>query len=578
MANIFISYHNEARAVAEALSRDCSELGEEPWYDRALSGGQAWWDQILERIRTCDVFVFILSPGGLGSVPCQREWGYAAALGKSVLPVLPAHYADKVPLIRLPPALSAIQYVEWHADDRESALRLGRALKGLPEPGPLPDPLPDPPDVPLSYLTEIAGTLGSADRIGLEAQGEILAQLKAGLKDPEEQSNAESLLSELRGRDDVLASVAGEIDALIKHRRRWLLPAGIAVAVLVAAAAGFAVSSFTPFGDTAQLKSAREELAGLKAELRQSRDSLQQTADKLRTEEARVAGLTKQLADVRKSAADNAAALRSARDEIAGLTTQLTATDDLKQKAEDGLRSAEKEAADLSMLLDARKLEAGQLAAERQAAEAEIARLNKMLADAEYSAAGDAGALDAARAEVTNLADEISGLRKKLDSSNELRQKTRKDLRAAEKKAAGLTKQLAEAVKSADENAAALNSAREEISGLTTQLAASDDLRRKSEDELRAAEKKAAELTSQLEAAELEATHYRNQLILAGNRIAELTKQVNAARPASNFRANRGSEADDWTIFGPPAPEPGRGSDAADLDLSPILGPPAPEQ
>jgi hypothetical protein len=41
-------------------------------------------------LRDTDIFVLLLHPGGLNSVACGREFGYAAALGKHILPVLVA--------------------------------------------------------------------------------------------------------------------------------------------------------------------------------------------------------------------------------------------------------------------------------------------------------------------------------------------------------------------------------------------------------------------------------------------------------------------------------------------------------
>jgi len=52
-----------------------------------LSGGQAWWDRILEHIRTCDYFLFLLESRFVTSMACRRELEYAVALNKSILPI-----------------------------------------------------------------------------------------------------------------------------------------------------------------------------------------------------------------------------------------------------------------------------------------------------------------------------------------------------------------------------------------------------------------------------------------------------------------------------------------------------------
>ena len=47
MTNIFISYNRKAEAITKALADDFEDLGHTVWFDQEISGGQAWWDQIL---------------------------------------------------------------------------------------------------------------------------------------------------------------------------------------------------------------------------------------------------------------------------------------------------------------------------------------------------------------------------------------------------------------------------------------------------------------------------------------------------------------------------------------------------
>ena len=98
-----------------------------------LSGGQAWWDQILASIRDCDVFVFVLTPEALISTACKREFGYAADLGKPILPVL---VSAGVSTNLLPPALSQIQFVDYRNQNRDATIRLARAFTTIPPPQP----------------------------------------------------------------------------------------------------------------------------------------------------------------------------------------------------------------------------------------------------------------------------------------------------------------------------------------------------------------------------------------------------------------------------------------------------------
>jgi len=215
MPNVFVSYGRESSATAEALANDIRSLGHEAWFDQQLTGGQAWWNQILETVRNCDVFVFLLTPKSLRSTACMGEYGYAAALRKPILPVL---IADGVSTNLLPPALSQIQFVDYRNQDRSAALRLARALATIPPSEPLPDPLPAPPDVPISYLGGVTEQIETRLGLSYEQQSALIVDLQRGLRDPETAADSRALLVRLRKRRDLLATIADEVDELLKMR------------------------------------------------------------------------------------------------------------------------------------------------------------------------------------------------------------------------------------------------------------------------------------------------------------------------------------------------------------------------
>lgn len=212
MAKIFISYNRESEPIARTLADEIEELGHTVWFDHELSGGQAWWDQILATIRDCSVFVFVLSPAGLNSTACKREYTYAAELGKPVLPVL---VSDSVSINLLPPALSKIEYVDYRKQERKTALRLSRALSTVPPPGPLPDPLPKPPDAPISYLGSLTEQVDAPSNLNYQEQAALLADLRRSLRDSESSGDARTLLQKLRKRRDLLATIAEDIDEVL---------------------------------------------------------------------------------------------------------------------------------------------------------------------------------------------------------------------------------------------------------------------------------------------------------------------------------------------------------------------------
>ncbi len=218
MAKIFVSYNRQDASIAHSLVTDLDALGHEPWVDKELSGGQRWWDQILQTIRKCDIFVFVLGPESLNSVACKREYSYAASLGKPVLPVL---ISDQVSTHLLPTALSQIQFVEYLNADREAAFRLARALNKVPPPKPLPDPLPDPPDVPVSYLGSLIDVIDGPNPLTFEKQSSLVFDLKRVAKeDPESRKDVVVLLRKIRKRRELTAIVAEEIDELVRRYQK----------------------------------------------------------------------------------------------------------------------------------------------------------------------------------------------------------------------------------------------------------------------------------------------------------------------------------------------------------------------
>src|SRR5215471_1176429 len=216
MAHIFISYNRQSKALVTTLADDLEALGHTVWFDQQLSGGQVWWNQILTTVRDCDLFVFVVDPEALHSTACQREYGYAADLGKPILPVL---VSEGVSMNLLPPALSQIQLVDYRAQDRIAAIRLARALMAIPPPPPLPDPLPRPPEAPISYLGSLSEQIETTSILSYAEQSTLVVDLKRGLRDPQTRDDTRTLLERLRRRRDLLATIAEEIDELLGSPR-----------------------------------------------------------------------------------------------------------------------------------------------------------------------------------------------------------------------------------------------------------------------------------------------------------------------------------------------------------------------
>jgi hypothetical protein len=208
--NIFISYSSKNRSQIEVLAEDLSGLGHDVWYDVELTGGMAWWDQILHNIRQCDLFIFALAPESLDSYPCQLEFGYAHSLQKRILPVL----LSTVNTNLLPTALSHIQFVDYKLQDKKATIALGRALTSLPNAQPLPDPLPPAPLAPISPLGKVRDQLNQPT-LSFEQQAALIFELKQMLNEEGTEDDARQLLVRLRERNDLYANIDREIEGLV---------------------------------------------------------------------------------------------------------------------------------------------------------------------------------------------------------------------------------------------------------------------------------------------------------------------------------------------------------------------------
>lgn len=209
MSNIFFSYTRNDQDTVNTLVRHLDSLDHTVWFDQELSGGQAWWDQVLVQIQQCDTFVFGLSPESQESYACKLEYTYALDLGKAIVPIL---LADGVSFALLPEALSKIQYVDYRAQDPQAVISLVMALQNLPPTQPLPDPLPEPPEAPISSLGALKEQIETRDSLTFEEQTALVVTLKGQLRVPEQADDVRSLMRLLRRRRDTLANVAEEID------------------------------------------------------------------------------------------------------------------------------------------------------------------------------------------------------------------------------------------------------------------------------------------------------------------------------------------------------------------------------
>ena len=212
---VFISYRSKERKLVEGLAADLEGFGHDVWFDRELTGGQKWWNEIIENIRACDLFVIALSSGLLRSIPCTKEREYAMALNKRILPVAIA----EIDFNLVPTELQVIQTVKYRPQDRDSLLALGKALGALGPAQPLPTPLPTPPEAPVDSLYQFREQL-EASTISVEDQLRLWEALDRYLDDPERTESAKVLLNELRQHPDVRGFIAERVEQSLQRLQK----------------------------------------------------------------------------------------------------------------------------------------------------------------------------------------------------------------------------------------------------------------------------------------------------------------------------------------------------------------------
>ena len=232
MTKFFICYSRKVQGEVTRLAQELELLELSAWFDQKLSGGQAWWNEILAKIRACDFFVVALAPDTLDSQAAKREWDYASSLNKTILPVL---LADGVSDRLLPPVLTRIQYVDYRKADRQAAFALVKAINSLPRSAELPNELPDPPEVPISYLSSIKDRVESPGTLDYDEQIALVLRLQEGAENQEEAADILAVLHRFKQRGDLLAKTDKHIDGLIErigNQGSWKPPEPDDVAVV----------------------------------------------------------------------------------------------------------------------------------------------------------------------------------------------------------------------------------------------------------------------------------------------------------------------------------------------------------
>lgn len=209
---LFISYARLDRARAESLTLRLRQAGIDVWLDVDILPGQAWWDRILDQIRSCDAVVVMISAVSVKSHACQSERQYAMDLGKPILPLA----LESVNTTMRPADIAAMPVIDYSRPSEDAAYELIGAIRALPPAGPLPYPLPAAPALPTSPFGNIVDRLAEP-ALSRKDQLEIIERLGAAFSpaaDPHDAPTALKLLDQMEERPDLLAAAAREIEKI----------------------------------------------------------------------------------------------------------------------------------------------------------------------------------------------------------------------------------------------------------------------------------------------------------------------------------------------------------------------------
>jgi hypothetical protein len=218
---VFLSYPRTSRATVEALAHHLRRCGFDTYFDEQLSGGQPWWEELLDHIEVCDVFMPVLAADYIESVPCRSEAEFAEALGR---PIIPVAVEPDIPLRMFPPRIVNTHCVSFDARDTGTWFDVVRALNNTPPAPPPPTPRPPRPPTPVTYLTDLADRVHFAGELTRQEQVLLLEDLKARYHGD---ADVRALTRRFADRTDLYQHVALQVAALLNQ-----VPAGAPTAAV----------------------------------------------------------------------------------------------------------------------------------------------------------------------------------------------------------------------------------------------------------------------------------------------------------------------------------------------------------
>ena len=210
MKRVFVSYSSLDRDVVEGVVHHLETAGFEVWFDQQMHGGQAWWDEILGRLRVCDAVVAMVTTAFLDSPACRSEVDYVASLSKTLIPIRLAEVGPE----HTTSTLQCRQWIDYRVPTVDVTLELVAAVNTASVP-PEPDVFPTAPPAPFSYLTRLTDKIDSTQPLGLDDQELVVLTLRQFLEDRRDPADVKELTRRFLQRDDILARVADRAETVL---------------------------------------------------------------------------------------------------------------------------------------------------------------------------------------------------------------------------------------------------------------------------------------------------------------------------------------------------------------------------
>lgn len=127
MSTVFLSYSADDAPIAHQIANDLIRAGIDVWYDKSISVGMNWAEEIRTHLDEAEAIIVLFSRQGLTSEWVKREWITAVHRSIRVIPVL----IGGVSFHDLPLDLQTIQGIDLTVDYATGLISIVEAVQKL---------------------------------------------------------------------------------------------------------------------------------------------------------------------------------------------------------------------------------------------------------------------------------------------------------------------------------------------------------------------------------------------------------------------------------------------------------------